>query len=82
MPIWAIRLIATAPAIAAESIYFFFFAAFFAGAFFAAFFAALAIVDRPSVLILNTQRLLTRLESRPLDIEQNKVFSQTKFAGC
>jgi hypothetical protein len=28
------------------------------------------------------ERLLTRLESRPLDIEQFKVFSQTKFAVC
>jgi hypothetical protein len=38
-----------APAIAAESHYFFFFAAFLAGAFLAAFFAALAIFNRPSV---------------------------------
>jgi hypothetical protein len=37
-----LRLI-TAPLIAAEPNYFFFFAAFFAGAFLAAFFAALAI---------------------------------------
>ncbi|MFA7305103.1 MAG: hypothetical protein WC026_00340 [Hyphomicrobium sp.] len=43
-----------APTITAESHYFFFFlAAFLAGAFLAAFFAALAIVDRPSVLIVD-----------------------------
>ncbi len=42
-----------APAIAAECHYFFFFAAFLAGAFLAAFFAALAILNRPSVLIVD-----------------------------
>jgi hypothetical protein len=47
---------ATAPAIATNTNYFFFFAAFFAGAFLAAFFAALAIFDRPSVLILNRHK--------------------------
>jgi hypothetical protein len=44
-----------APATAAECHYFFFLAAFLAGAFLAAFFAALAILDRPSVWIVDRQ---------------------------
>jgi hypothetical protein len=56
-----------ASTITAESHYFFFFlAAFLAGAFLAAFFAALAIVDRPSVLIVDRTRASvdpTRVES-------------------
>jgi hypothetical protein len=47
-----LKHITAAPGIAAETNYFFFFAAFLAGAFLAAFFAALAIVDRPSVFDL------------------------------
>jgi hypothetical protein len=70
-----------APAITAERHYFFFFfAAFLAGAFLAAFFAALAILDRPSVLIVDRRvRLSTRLESSHFDIDKLQDNAQTKF---
>jgi GH25 family lysozyme M1 (1,4-beta-N-acetylmuramidase) len=49
-----LKVSTAAPATAAARHYFFFFfAAFLAGAFLAAFFAALAILDRPSVWIID-----------------------------
>ncbi|MGQ0457493.1 MAG: hypothetical protein ACT4OU_10570 [Hyphomicrobium sp.] len=73
-----------APATAAVTHYFFFFAAFLAGDFFAAFLAALAIFDRPSVFgsLTTISRSPTRRESSRNHIDEIQVNAQTKFDVC
>jgi hypothetical protein len=75
--------IITAFQIAAETNYFFFFAAFFAGAFLAAFFAALAIWCRPSVVALTARdsHAASRLTSRQWHFGEFQACSQTNFDG-
>jgi hypothetical protein len=75
----------TAFRIAAETNYFFFFAAaFLAGAFLAAFLAALAIGCRPSVVASSGARSAPRLDahlSRRTHSGEFQACSQTNFDG-